>query len=123
MKGSSSGSGDVQKEDDRLQAIVLAGELCMLDPPLPPSPSPPSFVFPLQPHVLTTHHDPTTDSFSGTFRPCSLDKPKVLLPLLNVPMLDYVMEFLVAAGVQVGGRNGGRDGTKGKRHRMHGCGG
>ena len=26
MKGSSSGSGDVQKEEDRLQAIVLAGE-------------------------------------------------------------------------------------------------
>lgn len=32
-----------------------------------------------------------------------MDKPKVLLPLLNVPMLDYVMEFLVAAGVQVSG--------------------
>ncbi|GAB5037539.1 bacterial transferase hexapeptide repeat-containing protein [Nannochloropsis oceanica] len=64
MKGGSSGSGDVQKEEDWLQAIVLA------------------------------------DSFTGTFRPCSLDKPKVLLPLLNVPMLDYVMEFLVAAGVQ-----------------------
>lgn len=40
------------------------------------------------------------DSFSGTFRPCSLDRPKVLLPLLNVPMLDYVMEFLVSSGVQ-----------------------
>ena len=42
----------------------------------------------------------TPDSFSGTFRPCSLDRPKVLLPLLNVPMLDYVMEFLVSSGVQ-----------------------
>ena len=52
-------------------------------------------------HTSTnTHHTHTTDSFSGTFRPCSLDKPKVLLPLLNVPMLDYVMEFLVANGVQ-----------------------
>ncbi len=27
MKGSSSGSGDVQKEEDWLQAIVLAGEI------------------------------------------------------------------------------------------------
>lgn len=25
---------------------------------------------------------------------------QVLLPLLNVPMLDYVMEFLVSSGVQ-----------------------
>jgi hypothetical protein len=48
-----------------------------------------------------------TDSFSGTFRPCSLDRPKVLLPLLNVPMLDYVMEFLVSSGVQEVGALGG----------------
>ena len=47
-----------------------------------------------------THTLRRPDSFSGTFRPCSLDRPKVLLPLLNVPMLDYVMEFLVSSGVQ-----------------------
>lgn len=44
-----------------------------------------------------------------------MDKPKVLLPLLNVPMLDYVMEFLVAAGVQVGGERVGRGGREGRR--------
>jgi dTDP-glucose pyrophosphorylase len=90
MKGGSITSGEVQKEEDRLQAIVLAGKRvgsgrrgfprdCLL--------------------TSTPYH--RTDSFTGSFRPCSLDKPKVLLPLLNMPMLDYVMEFLVAAGVQV----------------------
>ena len=40
------------------------------------------------------------DSFVNTFRPVSLDKPKVLCPLNNVVMLDYAMEFLAGAGVE-----------------------
>lgn len=40
------------------------------------------------------------DSFTETFRPISLEMPKVLLPLANVPMLEYALEFLVSNGVQ-----------------------
>ncbi|RLN97989.1 hypothetical protein BBJ28_00021896, partial [Nothophytophthora sp. Chile5] len=34
------------------------------------------------------------DSFTETFRPITLELPKVLLPLANVPMLEYSLEFL-----------------------------
>ncbi len=40
------------------------------------------------------------DSFATTFRPITLESPKVLLPLVNVPMLDYTIEFLTQNGVQ-----------------------
>ncbi len=40
------------------------------------------------------------DSFSKTFRPVSLERPKVMLPLVNVPMLDYTIEFLSQNGVE-----------------------
>lgn len=40
------------------------------------------------------------DSFAETFRPVTLETPKVLLPLANVPMLEYALEFLAAAGVR-----------------------
>ncbi|RYG65720.1 hypothetical protein EON64_11340 [archaeon] len=40
------------------------------------------------------------DSFTQSFRPLSLDCPKVLLPLVNVPMLDYTIEFLAQNGVE-----------------------
>ncbi|KAJ0396839.1 hypothetical protein P43SY_001786 [Pythium insidiosum] len=40
------------------------------------------------------------DSFSETFRPITLSRPKVLLPLANVPMLEYTLEFLASSGVQ-----------------------
>jgi len=40
------------------------------------------------------------DSFTKTFRPISLDQPKVLCPLNNVTMLDYSLEFLAGAGVE-----------------------
>eukprot|EP01031_Cornospumella_fuschlensis_P041707 gene41707-50902_t len=40
------------------------------------------------------------DSFTLSFRPLSLDCPKVLLPLVNVPMLDYTIEFLAQNGVE-----------------------
>jgi translation initiation factor eIF-2B subunit epsilon len=34
------------------------------------------------------------DSFEKNFRPITLEKPKVLLPLVNTPMLEYTLEFL-----------------------------
>ena len=40
------------------------------------------------------------DSFTVTFRPITLECPKVLLPLVNVPMLDYTIEFLTQNGVE-----------------------
>ncbi len=40
------------------------------------------------------------DSFTNTMRPVSLERPKVLFPLGNAPMLAYVLEFLEASGVE-----------------------
>ena len=40
------------------------------------------------------------DSFAVRFRPFTHTKPKVLLPLVNVPMLEYTLEFLCSNGVQ-----------------------
>ncbi|CAK4608954.1 unnamed protein product [Aphanomyces euteiches] len=40
------------------------------------------------------------DSWTNTFRPISLEQPKVLFPLANVPMLDYTLEFLASNGVE-----------------------
>ncbi|OQR91949.1 translation initiation factor eIF-2B subunit epsilon [Achlya hypogyna] len=40
------------------------------------------------------------DSWTKTFRPVSLETPKVLLPLANVPMLEYTLEFLASNGVE-----------------------
>jgi hypothetical protein len=40
------------------------------------------------------------DSFSKSFRPISSEIPKVLLPLVNVPMIEYTMEFLAQNGVE-----------------------
>ena len=40
------------------------------------------------------------DSFAKNFRPVTWTMPKVLMPLANVPMLEYTMEFLAAGGVQ-----------------------
>ena len=40
------------------------------------------------------------DSFVNTFRPLSLDRPKVLCPLNNVLMIDYAFDFLAGAGVE-----------------------
>ena len=34
------------------------------------------------------------------FRPITLERPKALLPLANVPMIEYTLEFLAAGGVQ-----------------------
>eukprot|EP00121_Abeoforma_whisleri_P017153 Awhi_evm1s15724 len=36
------------------------------------------------------------DSFNNRFRPITLDCPRALLPLANVPLLEYTFEFLSA---------------------------
>ncbi|KAJ3092387.1 hypothetical protein HK100_006953 [Physocladia obscura] len=40
------------------------------------------------------------DSFNRRFMPLTLDRPRCLLPLANVPIIEYTLEFLAAAGVQ-----------------------
>lgn len=40
------------------------------------------------------------DSFQTRFRPITLDRPKVLLPLVNIPMLEYTVEFLAQNGIE-----------------------
>jgi translation initiation factor eIF-2B subunit epsilon len=40
------------------------------------------------------------DSFASHFRPITFDMPKVLMPIANVPMIEYTLEFLAASGVQ-----------------------
>jgi len=40
------------------------------------------------------------DSFNVRFLPLTCDRPRTLLPLANVPLLEYTLEFLLAAGVQ-----------------------
>lgn len=40
------------------------------------------------------------DSFTKKFRPITCEGPKVLLPLVNVPMLEYTLEFLAQNGVE-----------------------
>ena len=34
------------------------------------------------------------------FRPLTVERPKALLPLVNVPMITYTLEWLVASGVE-----------------------
>ncbi|XP_021282066.1 translation initiation factor eIF-2B subunit epsilon isoform X3 [Herrania umbratica] len=40
------------------------------------------------------------DSFTTKFRPITLERPKVLLPLVNIPMIDYTLAWLESAGVE-----------------------
>ncbi|KNA21848.1 hypothetical protein SOVF_039570 [Spinacia oleracea] len=40
------------------------------------------------------------DSFATKFRPITLERPKVLLPLVGIPMIDYSLEWLESAGVE-----------------------
>ncbi|KAI9186794.1 hypothetical protein LWI28_020940 [Acer negundo] len=40
------------------------------------------------------------DSFATKFRPITLERPKVLLPLVNVPMINYTLAWLESAGVE-----------------------
>eukprot|EP01116_Phalansterium_solitarium_P022662 TRINITY_DN7571_c0_g1_i1.p1 TRINITY_DN7571_c0_g1~~TRINITY_DN7571_c0_g1_i1.p1 ORF type:complete len:431 (+),score=129.70 TRINITY_DN7571_c0_g1_i1:83-1375(+) len=39
------------------------------------------------------------DSFDQKFGPITLECPRTLLPLVNVPMLNYTIEFLAASGI------------------------
>jgi translation initiation factor eIF-2B subunit epsilon len=39
------------------------------------------------------------DSFNMKFQPLTKDRPRCLLPLLNVPMLDYSLEICAVAKV------------------------
>jgi translation initiation factor eIF-2B subunit epsilon len=40
------------------------------------------------------------DSFNERFMPITLDRPRCLLPLVNVPIIEYTFEFLAVSGVQ-----------------------
>ncbi|KAK5771767.1 uncharacterized protein LOC108486214 [Gossypium arboreum] len=40
------------------------------------------------------------DSFTTKFRPITLERPKVLLPLVNIPMINYTLAWLDSAGVE-----------------------
>ncbi|KAK3418471.1 hypothetical protein EUGRSUZ_H04421 [Eucalyptus grandis] len=40
------------------------------------------------------------DSFATRFRPITLERPKVLLPLVNLPMIEYTLAWLESAGVE-----------------------
>ncbi|XP_071844237.1 translation initiation factor eIF2B subunit epsilon-like [Apostichopus japonicus] len=40
------------------------------------------------------------DSFNRKFLPLTVEKPRVLLPLVNIPLIDYTIEFLASSGVQ-----------------------
>ncbi|XP_023213859.1 translation initiation factor eIF-2B subunit epsilon-like isoform X2 [Centruroides sculpturatus] len=40
------------------------------------------------------------DSFDARFQPLTQNTPRVLLPLVNCPMLDYILESLCLSGVQ-----------------------
>ncbi|XP_065852473.1 uncharacterized protein [Euphorbia lathyris] len=40
------------------------------------------------------------DSFTTKFRPITLERPKVLLPLVNVPMIDYTLAWLESSEVE-----------------------
>ncbi|XP_021772330.1 translation initiation factor eIF-2B subunit epsilon-like [Chenopodium quinoa] len=40
------------------------------------------------------------DSFATKFRPITLERPKVLLPLVGIPMIDYSLAWLESAGVE-----------------------
>ncbi|KAL6209398.1 hypothetical protein ACLB2K_020340 [Fragaria x ananassa] len=40
------------------------------------------------------------DSFTTKFRPITLERPKVLLPLVNAPMIRYTLAWLESAGVE-----------------------
>ncbi|MCI16421.1 translation initiation factor eIF-2B subunit epsilon-like, partial [Trifolium medium] len=40
------------------------------------------------------------DSFTTKFRPMTLERPKVLLPFVNAPMINYTLTWLESAGVE-----------------------
>ncbi|KAI9597002.1 nucleotide-diphospho-sugar transferase [Syncephalis fuscata] len=40
------------------------------------------------------------DSFDDRFKPLTIDRPRCLIPLCNVPLIEYTLEFLALSGVQ-----------------------
>jgi hypothetical protein len=40
------------------------------------------------------------DSFKKRFRPLSYEKPKALMPMVGIPLLDYAMELLMSSDVK-----------------------
>ena len=40
------------------------------------------------------------DSFTTQFRSITLERPKVLLPIVNIPMIDYTLAWLESAGIE-----------------------
>lgn len=40
------------------------------------------------------------DSFTQRFRPITVERPKALLPLVNIPMIEYALEWLAMNGVE-----------------------
>ncbi|KAK9673477.1 hypothetical protein RND81_12G169700 [Saponaria officinalis] len=40
------------------------------------------------------------DSFATNFRPITIERPKVLLPLVGIPMIEYSLAWLEAAGIE-----------------------
>lgn len=49
----------------------------------------------LQAVILTNY-----DSFSKSFRPISFESPNILKPLMNIPVIEYIIEFLVQNNVE-----------------------
>ena len=41
------------------------------------------------------------DNFETRFAPFTLERPRCLLPLANVPLIEYTLEYLASAGVQL----------------------
>lgn len=39
------------------------------------------------------------DSFNQRFAPLTFDQPRCLLPLANMPLIDYTLEMLCTSGV------------------------
>ena len=44
-------------------------------------------------------HKVTMSGATQSFRPITVERPKVLLPLVNVPLIDYALEWLAASAV------------------------
>ena len=40
------------------------------------------------------------DTFTEKFRPISFEAPNALMPLVNIPLIDYTLELLIASGVE-----------------------